>query len=134
MEIVTTFARHEEFDAARAALDRLSLPYETVSPEPAFRRVGVAALVMDREVRGALAQHGGDGAMNSGWVSYRPATMDVPQEDPAEFAEDVHVISQVTEASGVTITWSSGRNLISTSTSCLVRAHNGMLRLSLRLK
>ena len=89
MKLVTTFPRRNEFERAKARLDALSLPYEMISPEPGFRRVGVPALVMGSDVRMALAGASPTELAASGWVDYRPAAIHVPGTEPRAFAEDV---------------------------------------------
>lgn len=87
--MITTFPARTEFAKARAQLDALALPYEVVSPEPGFNRVGAPSLVVDSGVRMKLAARFGDGFTASGWVEYRPASIAVPSEPPKEFEEDV---------------------------------------------
>jgi len=88
-QLIATFPVLDEFRKARARLDTLSLPYEVVSPEPGFSRVGVPSLIVDSEVRMRLGGRAGDGFTASGWVDYRPAQAAVPAEPPREFEEDV---------------------------------------------
>jgi hypothetical protein len=38
--LATTFGSKKEFERGRAVLDRLSLAYEVLSPDPGFRHVG----------------------------------------------------------------------------------------------
>ena len=84
-----TFPRRSEFDKAKAGLDALGLPYEAISPEPGFAKIGAAALVLDENVHKALyAQHPNDFTC-SGWVDYRPARIVVPDDAPRHYAEDV---------------------------------------------
>jgi ArsR family metal-binding transcriptional regulator len=73
VKVLTTFGRREEFLAARAALEALHLPYEVLSPDPVYARVGTPCLVMDAEVRMALASRIGHEFVSAGWVEYRPA-------------------------------------------------------------
>ncbi|HPD17664.1 MAG TPA: (Fe-S)-binding protein [Planctomycetota bacterium] len=87
--LVATFPARDEFVKARARLDALALPYEVVSPDPGFSRVGAPSLVMTAEARRKLGGRVGDGFTASGWVEYRPAQVPVPRERPAEFEEDV---------------------------------------------
>ena len=46
MKLTTTFPHGSEYRRTRVRLDVLSLPFEVISPEPGFRRVGVPAIVM----------------------------------------------------------------------------------------
>lgn len=89
MKVTTTFPKREEFEKARARLDVLSLPYEVISPDPGFARVGAPALVVETEARAALTGRDADGFLCAGWVEYRPAQIDVPDEAPPAFEEDV---------------------------------------------
>ena len=68
-----TFPRKCEFEKARSCLDRLGLPYETVSPAPGYARVGVESLVMSQEARAAMFHEIGTEVVSAGWVGYRPA-------------------------------------------------------------
>lgn len=89
MRVLTTFGQRGEFDKARAALDWLGLPYEVLSPAPAYERVGVPCLVMAPEARHALAARTPQEFVCAGWVDYRPAADPVPPEPPAVVAQDV---------------------------------------------
>ena len=51
---VTTFAQRSEFEKAAARLEALGLPYETISPDPGYSRVGAPALVLAEKTRLAL--------------------------------------------------------------------------------
>ncbi|MCX6069245.1 MAG: hypothetical protein NTU91_00035 [Chloroflexi bacterium] len=89
MKMVTTFASRDEFGRAQARLDAQALPYETVSPDPGYARVGATALVMGTEARVALTDGRGDPVICAGFVDYRPAGISVPPEPPRGFEEDV---------------------------------------------
>jgi ArsR family metal-binding transcriptional regulator len=86
--VVTTFPRVSEFDRARGGLDALGLPYEAISPKPAYSLVGAGALVMEAQARMALAAAGCDFCA-SGWVEHRGDCAPVPDEPPPEYAEDL---------------------------------------------
>ncbi|MHC4713720.1 MAG: (Fe-S)-binding protein [Planctomycetota bacterium] len=85
---MTTFPRVSEFDRARAGLDALALPYEAISPKPAYSLVGAGALVMEEKARMALAAAACDFCA-SGWVEHRGDCTGVPDEPPPEYAEDL---------------------------------------------
>jgi len=85
---LTTFAQRGEFEKATRALDELRPLYEVIAPEPGYGLVGEPALVMDAEGRMVLAKRAGD-ILCAGWVDYRLAQVEVPQEEPAEFEEDI---------------------------------------------
>lgn len=87
-KVLTTFAQRGEFEKARRALDELGLPYEVVSPDPGYARVGVPSVAMDAETRVALAPRDNE-FVCSGWVDYRPARLEPPPDDPPAFADDV---------------------------------------------
>jgi len=87
-KVATTFAQRCKFEKARRALDEPSLPYEVVSPDPGYARVGVPSLAMEAETRIALA-HRDNEFVCSGWVDYRPARIEPPPDDPPAFADDV---------------------------------------------
>lgn len=86
--ILTTFAQRGEFDKARRALNELRLPYEIVSPDPGYARVGVPSLAINAETRAALAPRYHE-FVCSGWVDYHPARLEPPADDPPAFADDV---------------------------------------------
>jgi ArsR family metal-binding transcriptional regulator len=88
VKVVTTFARVGEYEKAKARLEALALPFETVSPEPGYRSVGVPALVVEPEGRQALAGTGAEEGLAAGWVEYRPARRPVPAEAPPSYPED----------------------------------------------
>ena len=86
---VTTFPNDAEFAKATGQLGALSLPYEVISPGPAFSAVAVPALIVSRETRSALWLDGGERFTCSGWVRYDPSALGVPQEQPPTFEEDL---------------------------------------------
>ena len=86
--VYTTFPRVSELEAALGALRSLGLPFELLSPMPAFGRVGVPCVIVEEEARAALAAQGLDGFVCSGWVDYQAPGLMVPAEEPPRFAED----------------------------------------------
>ena len=89
MKLITTFGHRSEFEKAAARLAALGLPYETISPDPGYSRVGAPALVLAKETRLALAARGGDDFICSGWIEYRPPRIAVPAEPPPALEEDI---------------------------------------------
>lgn len=87
--VVTTFARGEDFEEALRGLEAHGLPFEVITPAPAYAMVGVSAIVMDEEVRATLAAAGCDLPAASGWVTQRRAAAAVPAAEPPVFGEDV---------------------------------------------
>ena len=71
MKQIMTFPRKCEFEKARSYLDRLGLPYETVSPAPGCARVGVESLVMSQEARAAMFHEIGAEVVSAGWVDLK---------------------------------------------------------------
>jgi hypothetical protein len=45
MKIISTFPAGEDFNKARALIERLSLPHEIISPDPGYKKVGFPAVV-----------------------------------------------------------------------------------------
>lgn len=84
---IAVFSRRREFEKAQALFLRLELPFEVVSPEPGYSRVGVSALLCGTSALGAL--HGDRSITCSGWTEYFPALMAVPEEPPQAFEDDV---------------------------------------------
>ncbi len=78
-----------EFEKAKAALEGLSAPFRVVSPATSFRRVGVPSLVLGEEAYHNLCGRLAGAFVCSGWVEYRPASIDVPQDDPVSYSEDL---------------------------------------------
>jgi ArsR family metal-binding transcriptional regulator len=70
------------------ALEGLSLSYRIVAPEPGFGRVGVPSLVLEEDTQRALYAHGADAFTCAGWVTYHPATIRVPEQEPPSFPDD----------------------------------------------
>jgi len=92
MKLITTFAATAEFRKAAGQLDRLGLPYEVISPEPGYAKVGVPGLVMEEEARMALAAAGPEEFLCAGWIEYRApraGAPPVPADGPPVFEEDV---------------------------------------------
>ena len=88
-KLTGTFPRRGEFAKAKSGLDACGLPYEVVSPDPGFAKVGVPALVLDEDVHKALYARHPNGFTCSGWVEYRAASVVVPTDVPADDEEDV---------------------------------------------
>ena len=86
--LIGTFPNRTQFEKARVALEGLSLPYQLISPEPGFGRVGVPSLVLDEDTHSALHARFGGAFTCAGWVTYRPATIRVPEQEPAGFSDD----------------------------------------------
>lgn len=89
MQSLTTFAATDEFERALALLDGLGLPFEVVSPEPAYRQAACPALVLEQEQKSRFLGGGGDAITCAGWVDHVAPTQAVPDEEPTEFAEDL---------------------------------------------
>jgi len=86
---IAAFPTRGEFEKARAAFERLRVPFAVVSPDPGYRRVGAPALVADEEARREIVARNGDAFTPAGWVEYRPATIEPPNVEPPAFAEDL---------------------------------------------
>lgn len=86
---IGTFPKLSEYQEAKAGLEELAAPFRVVSPEPGFRRVGVPSLVLDEETYRALCGRLASTFVFSGWVEYRPASIAVPQDEPASYSEDL---------------------------------------------
>jgi len=89
MSLVTTFPTGAESERAKALLAGCGLSHRAISPAPGYGLVGVAALVVEPEARGALATESGRDLACAGWVDYRPAQIEVPQCEPPAYEEDV---------------------------------------------
>ncbi len=89
MPLVTTFSTEAEFRRAMALLAGCGLSHRAISAAPGYGFVGHAALVVEPEARARLASESGRDLVCAGWVDYRPARIEVPQQEPPEFAEDV---------------------------------------------
>jgi ArsR family metal-binding transcriptional regulator len=87
LDRVAVFARPIEFEKARALLLRLELPFEVVSPGPAYARVGAPGLLCDsRATTAILSDHG---ITCSGYTDNFEAPTVIPNEAAESFAEDV---------------------------------------------
>lgn len=86
---LAAFPQRGEYEKMRANLDALGLSYRILTPEPAYSRVGCPALVIDQETRSRRASSSPDNWVYSGWIDYRPAATDVPEELPPRFSEDL---------------------------------------------
>lgn len=87
--LITTFPGRTEFEKAVRTLDRAGLPYETISPDPAYSKTGCSAIVMTPDTRRALSAANGDDFVCSGWVEHRSTAIAVPQEAPPDYPEDI---------------------------------------------
>jgi ArsR family metal-binding transcriptional regulator len=88
-KIITTFPSQEGFNRAEEVLKKMSAQYEIISPGPAFRMVGVPALVMTPEVRAAFLRQGGESIVNPGWVSHKETKIQAPANETETFKEDI---------------------------------------------
>ena len=84
---IAVFSRRREFEKAQALFLRLELPFEVVSPEPGYSRVGVPALLCGTSGLGAI--HGDRTIICSGWTEYFKASVSVPEKLAEAFDEDV---------------------------------------------
>lgn len=92
--VVTTFPRRQEFESATKALRKLLLPYEVLTPEPGYARVGVPSVVLDNETRSTLLARE-PRFLCAGWVEYQPAALTVPSDPPPDFPEDVFGVAAI---------------------------------------
>ncbi len=83
---IAVFSRWREFEKAQALFTRLALPFEVISPEPGYSRVGVPALICDTSGLGAI--HADRAISCSGWTEYFPASLPVPEKPPPAFDDD----------------------------------------------
>jgi ArsR family metal-binding transcriptional regulator len=88
-KLVTTLPHRAELDKALAACTELGIWFDVIRPDPAYAKVGAPCLVLQAEGRMALAEHGKDDFVCSGWVDHRDGEPAIPAEEPPEFAEDV---------------------------------------------
>lgn len=84
---IAVFSRPAEFEKARALLVRLQLPFEVVSPEPGYSRVGSPALVCESQGLSAICSD--HTIVCAGWTEYRKPSSEVAQQSPENFDEDV---------------------------------------------
>ena len=84
---IAVFSRPGEFEKAHVLLARLQLPFEVVSPDPGYSRVGAPALVCDSQ--GLSAIHSDHAIVCAGWTEYRKPCAEVAQQSPESFDEDV---------------------------------------------
>lgn len=87
LDRIAVFSRRREFEKAQALFSRLELPFEVLSPEPGYSRVGVPALICGTSGLGAI--HGEHTIVCSGWTEYFPASVAVPAQAPCHFDQDV---------------------------------------------
>lgn len=87
--LVTTFGSRKEFERGRAVLDRLSLAYEVLSPDPGFRHVGAPAVITEEATRRILARSTPTEFLCAGWVEYREPAVKVPEDEPDSNPEGI---------------------------------------------
>jgi ArsR family metal-binding transcriptional regulator len=75
--LITTFPALMEFEKVVAILKTTGAAYEVIKPNPSLALVALPALVVSREVRGALEVLAPN-IVFSGWVDYRAATAEMP--------------------------------------------------------
>ena len=89
MDTLTTFTDRREAERAAALLHQLGIAHTLISPAPAYARVGCPALALTAEAKAQFLESGGSDSVSAGWVDFRPPAQAVPDEAPAEFAEDI---------------------------------------------
>ena len=87
LDRVIVFPRNSEFEKARSLLLRLTLPFNVISPEPGYSRVGAPALVCDS--RGTTAVLTDHTVICSGYTDYLEPPTEAPGQPAESFAEDV---------------------------------------------
>jgi ArsR family metal-binding transcriptional regulator len=88
VDALTTFTDRREFERAATLLEKLSIEHTRISPDPAYEHVGCPAIALTAEGKAQFLEHGGSDSVSAGWVDFRPPAQAVPDEAPAEFAED----------------------------------------------
>ena len=89
MDALTTFTDRREFERAAALLDKLNIEHTRILPEPAYERVGCPAIALTAQGKAQFLEDGGTDSVSAGWVDFRPPDQAVPDQAPAEFAEDI---------------------------------------------
>ena len=87
--MLTTFSGRAEFERAARLLGRLGVEHDVISPDPGYAAVGCPALVLSPRSQAAYLDGGGADIVSTGWVDYRPARTEVPDQAPPEFADDI---------------------------------------------
>lgn len=86
MKDIVVFSARREFEKACALLMGLHIPYEVVSPDPAYSFVGTSAIICDPA--GLSAVLGERSILCAGWTEYRSVTA-LAKESAAQFEENV---------------------------------------------
>jgi len=86
---LAAFPKKIEYEKMRTRLDKMSLAYEVVNPDPGYGLVGIPAIAMEQEIRSRLALNSVDDFVYSGWVEYRRAAIEIPQDAPQYFQKDI---------------------------------------------
>ena len=89
MKHITTFPQKQEFEKALLKIESLNLPHEVIRPQSQYQLVGIPAIVLDQESRGALSASSSCDFVCSGWVDYYPSKISPNQNLPSVFDEDV---------------------------------------------
>jgi ArsR family metal-binding transcriptional regulator len=89
MKTLTTFPNHKEFEKAKFHLEKLSLPYEIISPEIAYSKVGVPAIIVEQGIRSELYANENSTFICSGWVDYHSTLPKIPDDNPRLFQNDL---------------------------------------------
>ncbi len=89
MKTITTFPGNAEFEKAKYFLGKFSLPYQAISPEIAYAKVGIPAIIIDQSVRSELYSHENETFICSGWVDYHPTQLKIPDDKPRLFQNDL---------------------------------------------
>jgi ArsR family metal-binding transcriptional regulator len=89
MKIITTFPCQSAFEKTKSFLERLSFPYHIISPEIAYGKVGVSAIIVDQSIRSALYSSENETLSCSGWVDYHPSQIRILQDRPRLFQNDL---------------------------------------------
>jgi ArsR family metal-binding transcriptional regulator len=92
---LTAFPRWEEYKKMKDCLDALGLPYETISPDPAYGLVGCPAIIIDQAERSRLSASGRASWISSGWIEYRPVKTVIPDRTPPSFHDDLFGVASI---------------------------------------
>ena len=89
MKKITTFPHIEELEKAILKLEELQLPYEVIIPEPAYEKVGLPAIVLDKKSFSSFMSDPEKSIIFSGWIDYRQSSFLVPESSPNDFGDDI---------------------------------------------
>ena len=88
-KLLTTFPSKKAFEDFLTFLQQNSFVYEIIAPPRQFRYISAPAVALTEAVKAIFYQKGGGKYVISGWVDFNEKKIDILEEAPREFEDDI---------------------------------------------